>query len=78
MNRSSSFAQKRHAVGYRPPMVYVYEDIRWDYKRLDRDLAQENPFTEEDLNALGAEGWELTGVVSQSNKAYFYLKRLRT
>jgi hypothetical protein len=53
-------------------MVYVYENARVESKRLDRDLAHENPLTEEELNVLGAEGWELAGVISRSNKASFY------
>lgn len=76
MNAGLRFAQKPQAAGYRPPMVYIYEDTRWEYKRLDRDLA-EGVLTEEEMNTLGAEGWELAGVVSQPSRAYFYLKRLR-
>ena len=77
MNRGLSFVQKRQTSGYQPPMVYVYEDARWAYRRLDRDLAHEDLLTEEEMNTLGAEGWELAGVVSQPNKVCFYLKRLR-
>jgi len=49
----------------------------WKYTRLSRDLAHEGLPTEEEMNTLGAEGWELAGVVSQPDKAFFYLKRPR-
>jgi hypothetical protein len=29
------------------------------------------------MNTLGAEGWELVGVVSQPDRVHFYLKRFR-
>ena len=67
--------EKPEARGFRPPMVYVYEDIAWEYKRLRRDLVQEELPIEEEMNALGAEGWELVGVVSHSNSVQFYFKR---
>src|SRR5215470_14288297 len=54
MNRGLSFVQKRQTSGYQPPMVYVYEDARWAYRRLDRDLAHEDLLTEEEMNILGA------------------------
>ncbi|HEU4564094.1 MAG TPA: hypothetical protein VFS05_05585 [Gemmatimonadaceae bacterium] len=58
-----------------PPMVYVSPE--WEYRRLDRSLGAEAPPTEEELNALGAEGWELAAVVTAGERAWFYLKRLR-
>jgi len=65
------------ARGFRAPMVYVYEDTRWEYKRLSCDLAQEELPVEEEMNALGGEGWELVGVVSHPNGVHFYFKRPR-
>jgi hypothetical protein len=59
-----------------PPIVYVDEEVVWEYKQLVRNLAKENAPTEEDLNKLGAEGWELAGVFSDSPFVYFYFKRL--
>jgi hypothetical protein len=58
-------------------MVYVYEGTTWEYKRLSRDLVHEDPLSEEELNTLGANGWELAGLVSQPDKVLFYLKRPR-
>ncbi|HLF75036.1 MAG TPA: hypothetical protein VI524_11855 [Anaerolineales bacterium] len=59
-----------------PPMIYVKEPLKWEYKQIACDLEKEGPLSESELNALGAEGWELAGVVQQPPVAYFYFKRL--
>ena len=59
----------------RPPMVYVTEPLRWEYKLVVRQLEDEKPLNEEELGALGAEGWELTGILSTPTSAYYYFKR---
>lgn len=59
-----------------PPMVYVREEPVWEYKYLRRNLAQEELPTENELNALGADGWELAGVVTLATEAHFCFKRL--
>ena len=59
-----------------PPIVYIREKTTWIYKQLVRDLATEGPATDEDLNALGMQGWELTAVITVSQAAYYYFKRL--
>lgn len=59
-----------------PPMVYVKERSKWEYKQIARDLEKEVPLSESELNALGEEGWEMTGVAHQPPVAYFYFKRL--
>jgi hypothetical protein len=56
-----------------PPIVYVYEKQRWEYK-----VIVQNAVSEEELNALGAEGWELVGVVALPETTQFYFKRART
>lgn len=57
-----------------PPMVYV--PPAWEYMELVREVvAGQLPATAE-LNALGAAGWELAGVVQASDAAHFYFKRL--
>ena len=58
------------------PMVYVTEKVRWEYKQIIRNLAKEEALTEDELNALGTDGWELTGVFSDAPFVYFYFKRL--
>lgn len=56
----------------RPPMVYVHETTAWEYKH----LRQAGAPTEEALNALGAEGWELVSVVAVGDGVNVYLKRV--
>ena len=60
----------------RPPMVYVKQPLRWEYKQIVRNLKKESPPDEAELNALGEAGWEMTGVAQQPPFAYFYFKRL--
>jgi hypothetical protein len=56
-----------------PPLVPV--EPRWEY----RELVREAPdlLSEPELNALGAEGWELTGVAGIERRVHFYFKRER-
>lgn len=69
------FGQFQTGLNY-TPMVYVSEQSIWEYKQIVRNLAKEQALTEDDLNELGADGWELTGVFSDSPFVYFYFKRL--
>jgi len=63
-------------VHVRAPLVYVTP--AWEYHVLTRPLAESgSEATAEALRALGAEGWELTGVVGDGQAAHFYLKRER-
>ena len=57
------------------PMVYVRERTVWQYKVVTRDVPL-SP-SEEDLNTLGREGWELTGVLSQGGVTHYYFKRTK-
>jgi hypothetical protein len=49
----------------------------WEYKELTRDLQTEALPSEAELNALGREHWELTGVFREGERVHFYLKRER-
>ena len=60
----------------RPPMVYVEKQTKWEYKQIVRNLESEQPLDETELNSLGEEGWELSGIAQQPPVAYFYFKRL--
>jgi hypothetical protein len=60
----------------RAPMVYVEKKLKWEYKQLTRNLKKEKPLDETELNALGAEGWEMSGVAQHPPTVYFYFKRL--
>ncbi len=62
--------------GYLPlPQVPLREDSIWEYRQVVRNLAKEAAPTEQELNALGADGWELAAVFTDSPFVYFYLKR---
>lgn len=58
-----------------PAMLYVSKPLIWEYKQMVRDLAKEEMLGEAELNQLGAEGWELSGVVATAAAAFFYFKR---
>lgn len=58
------------------PMIYVQKRVHWEYKQLVRNLSKEATLTTDELNALGQEGWELTGVTTDAPLVYFYFKRL--
>ena len=59
------------------PMVYVRDKTVRQYKLLTRNLAKEEAPSEEELNKLGKEGWELAGVFNDTPFLYFYFKRLK-
>jgi hypothetical protein len=58
-----------------PVHVYMRERVTWQYKRIVRNLAKEEPLSEGELNELGSEHWELCGMVSDAPFVYFYLRR---
>jgi len=59
----------------RPPMVYIEKRLKWEYKQLARNLKKEGTLSDEELNALGAEDWEMSGVAQQLHLTYYYFKR---
>lgn len=59
----------------RPPMIYIEKRWRWEYKQITRNLESETPLDEADLNVLGDEGWEMTGIAQQPPITYYYFKR---
>ncbi len=65
--------QRPTGVRGQPPVVYV--EPTWEYKQLVRALGKEGAPDEAELNALGAEGWELAGVIAHGGEARFYFKR---
>jgi hypothetical protein len=56
--------------------LFVPVDPRWEYKAVVRAAGEELP-SEADLNALGADHWELAGVASIRSRVHFYFKRER-
>ena len=59
----------------RAPVVYIEKKLKWEYKQISRNHKKEKPLDEAELNALGAEGWELSGIAQHSTNIYFYFKR---
>jgi hypothetical protein len=59
----------------RPPMVYVKKSLKWEYKQIVRDLTDEKPLDQAELDALGEEGWEMSGIAQQPPVTYYYFKR---
>lgn len=59
------------------PMVYVKEKTVWEYKLLSRNLSKEEAPSEEELNRLGKEAWELAGAFTDSPFVHFHFKRLK-
>jgi len=58
-----------------PPWVPVAP--RWEYKELVREGDPPPLPTEAELDGLGANGWELAGVVREGPRVHFYFKRER-
>ena len=67
---------KENDTRFQPPIVYVSEPTKWEYKKVTRNLDEEEALTENELNELGKAGWELAGVISESGRAYFYFKKV--
>jgi hypothetical protein len=59
----------------RPPMIYIEKQLKWEYKQIVRNFETEKPLDETELNTLGEDGWEMTGVAQQPPLTYFYFKR---
>ena len=64
MNCSRSIARQAMAYGPRPTPRLVLS--RWEYKVETVDVLSEGS-----LNELGAEGWELTGIVGSPGQLVF-------
>jgi hypothetical protein len=78
MNSTLIFPTQPQGEIIQPPIVYVKEKPVWDYKQLARNLAEEKVPAEDELNALGADGWELVAIFNDPPFVYFYFKRLAT
>lgn len=78
MNQRATVTARNQMGFVQPPIVYVKDEPVWEYKQVVRNLAKENAPTEAELNTLGAEGGELTGIFTDSPFVYFYFKRFRS
>jgi hypothetical protein len=63
-------------TGSRLPLPMIYTPAQWEYKHLQRPLAELERFDDEKLRGLGADGWELVGVTTHGTLAHFFFKRL--
>lgn len=59
----------------RPPMIYIEKRLKWEYKQIVRNLESETLLDENELNALGEDGWEMTGIAQHASQTYYYFKR---
>ena len=59
----------------RPHMVYVKKSLKWEYKQIVRNLENEQPLDEAELNAFGEDGWEMSGIAQHPPATYYYFKR---
>jgi hypothetical protein len=59
-----------------PPMVYVKDPLKWEYKLVTQDVEKEGPLDEAELNVLGAQGWELASTLAVPPLAHYYFKRI--
>ena len=57
-----------------PPMVYVSEAARWEYKVVNRARDAEL-LGEDELNRWGDDGWELAGIVVLAESVRVFFKR---
>jgi hypothetical protein len=53
----------------------VHVTPTWVYKRIQRPLVELAGIADSELDALGADGWELTSVVAEGGTAHFFFKR---
>jgi hypothetical protein len=60
-----------------PPIVYVHEKTVWEYKLIHRNPHEQDLPSEQELNRLGKDGWELVSVVSRECFLQLYFKRIK-
>lgn len=53
------------------PYVYVSQSMIWEYKQ----VVSKSVLDETELNELGREGWELTGILDRDSQVLFFFKR---
>jgi hypothetical protein len=76
MNLHNLFPVKSEVQDIKAPMVYVQEEIAWQYKHLTIDLRQDPMPDEKLLDEPGAEGWELASMIVHDQILHIYFKRL--
>jgi hypothetical protein len=74
--RGLGFAMGQEVGQIAPPIVYVRENVHWEYKTVEHELSAGPAIGEAELSALGEEGWEMAGVLAHGNRVSFYFKRM--
>jgi hypothetical protein len=69
--------EPREPAPPQPHMVDVSEPLKWEYKQVTQDVEKEGPLSEDDLNVLGVQGWELASTLAVLPLAHYYFKRIR-
>jgi hypothetical protein len=64
------------APGSSIPLPMVHVAPMWTYKHVQRPVGELAQVGDAELDALGAEGWELAGVATESATVHFFFKRL--
>jgi hypothetical protein len=64
------------APGSSIPLPMVHVPPVWTYKHVQRPANELAQLGDGELNVLGAEGWELTGVATEAGTVHFFFKRL--
>jgi hypothetical protein len=77
MSLQNQFPGKHDVQDVHSPMIYVQEEIAWQYKYLAIDLRRDPMPDEELLDELGAGGWELASMIIHDQLLHIYFKRLK-
>jgi hypothetical protein len=77
MMQINPFIDREPEKNPQTPMVYLEEKPNWEYRLITRDLEQDKPPGEDEMNPLGAEGWELSGFIVHDSVLYCYFKRMK-
>jgi hypothetical protein len=64
------------APGSPLPLPMIHVAPTWMYKHVQRPLGELADVSESELDALGADGWELAGVATEGVTVHFFFKRL--
>jgi hypothetical protein len=64
-----------HLAGSRLEPPFVPFEPRWEYREIVRETSE--LLFERELNELGQDRWELTGVAPAGSRVHFYFKRER-
>lgn len=77
MSLQNQFSGKPDVQDVHSPMIYVQEEIVWQYKYLAIDLQRDPMPDEKLLDELGADGWELASMIIHNQILHIYFKRMK-